>query len=132
MMDKKKILVVDDDEDLLRLLSVRLKGSGYEVYFAMDGVSCMKMAQEHHPDLILLDLGLPAGDGFQVLERLQDPLLPFASIPVVVLTGRDDLSSKVRVHQGGAKAFLRKPFDKEQLLSTINRWIGNTQQPIGR
>ena len=119
-MPQKKILVVDDDPDVRLSLHVRLKANNYDVYFAVDGVSSISEARKHMPDLILLDLGLPAGDGFTVLERLKssDTL---SLIPVIVLTGRDRLSSKGRSLRCGAGAFLQKPVNNAQLLSVIQQ-----------
>jgi CheY-like chemotaxis protein len=70
-MSAKKILIVDDDEHLLLGLAAKLKAKGYAVVSAMDGVAAVAVARQESPDLILLDLGLPAGDGFLVLERLR-------------------------------------------------------------
>ena len=81
---KKKILIVDDDADLRAALNIRLRANGYEVAFAADALSAVAQARKLTPDLILLDLGLPAGDGFSVLERLKanDSL---SLIPVIVV-----------------------------------------------
>jgi DNA-binding response OmpR family regulator len=68
-MDKAKILIVDDDPDLRRGLNLRLRSAHYETAYATDGFSAISMAQKERPDLIILDIGLPAGDGFVVLER---------------------------------------------------------------
>lgn len=118
----KKILLVDDDADQLRLLARRLERSGYRVAFASDGVSCMKAIREEQPDLILLDLGMPAGDGFVTLERIHgQPQLTHA--PVVVLTGRDEPEARDRVHKLGAAAFLTKPVSRDDLLATVWRFV---------
>jgi len=116
----KKILVVDDDPDVRLSLHVRLKANGYDVHFAVDGTSSIAEARKQMPDLILLDLGLPAGDGFTVLERLKasDTL---SLIPVIVLTGRDRVASKGRSLRAGAGAFLQKPVSNTQLLSVIQQ-----------
>jgi DNA-binding response OmpR family regulator len=119
-MTQRKVLVVDDDPDVRLSLHVRLKANNYDVFFAVDGVSAISEARKHTPDLILLDLGLPAGDGFCVLEWLQanDTL---AAIPVIVLTGRDRNASKGRSFSSGAKAFLQKPVANAQLLSVMRQ-----------
>ena len=70
-MDKPKILIVDDDPDLRRGLNLRLRASHFDTAYATDGFSAIAMAQKERPDLIILDIGLPAGDGFVVLDRLQ-------------------------------------------------------------
>jgi DNA-binding response OmpR family regulator len=117
-MNQKKILVVDDDPDVRLGLQLRLSASHYDVVLAGDGVASIAKARQHMPDLILLDLGLPAGDGFSVLERLKanDKL---SSIPVVVLTGRDRVGNRERALTAGAKTFLQKPMANEKLLAVI-------------
>jgi DNA-binding response OmpR family regulator len=117
-MAKRKILVVDDDPDLLRALRLRLRASNYEIATAGDGYSAIATAQKEHPDLIVLDLGLPAGDGFVVLERLQksDAL---SSVPVIVLSARDPQDNEARALKAGAAAFFQKPADNEELLNVI-------------
>src|ERR1700684_3403014 len=86
-------------------------------FFAADGMASIAEARKHMPDLIILDLGLPAGDGFTVLERLKanDSL---ALIPVIILSARDLNPNMARALKAGAKAFLQKPVDNAQLLST--------------
>ena len=103
-MNAKKILVVDDDPDLRLSLNVRLKANDYDVIFAADGVTSIAETRKHMPNLIILDLGLPAGDGFTVLNWLKsnDTL---SSIPVIVLSGRDRTTNRDRVLKAGAQCF---------------------------
>src|SRR5881275_1935248 len=82
-MSKAKILIVDDDPDLRRGLNLRLRASHFDTAYATDGFSAIAMAQKERPDLIILDIGLPAGDGFVVLDRLQQSA-QLSSIPVIV------------------------------------------------
>jgi len=97
---------------------VRLRANHYDTVNAGDGYSAIALAYKEHPDLIILDLGLPAGDGFVVLERLQkDDKL--SAIPVIVLTARDPQSSERRALQAGAAAFFQKPADNAELLNVI-------------
>jgi DNA-binding response OmpR family regulator len=119
-MTQKKILVVDDDPDVRLSLHVRLKANDYNVVFAVDGVSGISEARRHMPDLILLDLGLPAGDGYSVLKRLRanDNL---ALIPVIVVSGRDRNASRDPSLEAGARMFLQKPVDNGRLLSAIRQ-----------
>lgn len=117
-MAKEKILIVDDDPDLRQALRLRLRANRYETVNAVDGYSAIALAYKERPDLIILDLGLPAGDGFVVLDRLQrDDKL--STIPVVVLTARDPQSSEQRALQAGAAAFFQKPADNAELLEVI-------------
>jgi two-component system KDP operon response regulator KdpE len=117
-MQNPKILVVDDDPDLVRALRLRLRAKNYDVAIASDGYTALASAQKEHPALIILDLGLPVGDGFVVLERLQknDTL---ASIPVIVLSARDPQSNEQRALKAGAAAFFQKPADNDELLNAI-------------
>lgn len=117
-MDKAKILIVDDDPDLRRGLNVRLRSAHYDTAYATDGFSAIAMAQKERPDLIILDIGLPAGDGFVVLERLQQSAT-LATIPVIVLTARDPQATRDKIMRAGATAFFQKPADNAELLNAI-------------
>ncbi len=123
-MSQAKILLVDDDRDLVRGLSIRLKASGYDVISAYDGYSAVIQTKNEHPDLIILDLGLPGGDGFVVMERLLE-FPDCASIPVITLTGRDQASNRERSLRAGAVYYLQKPADNEELLTAIRKALGN-------
>jgi DNA-binding response OmpR family regulator len=117
-MASPKILIVDDDPDLRQALKLRLRANDYDTVHAVDGYSAIAQAYKERPSLIILDLGLPAGDGFIVLDRLQrDDKL--SSIPVIVLTARDPQSSEQRALQSGAAAFFQKPADNVELLDVI-------------
>jgi DNA-binding response OmpR family regulator len=122
-MSAKKILIVDDDEHLLIGLAAKLRASGYAVVSALDGVAAVAVARQEVPDLILLDLGLPAGDGFLVLERLR-AMTELVTTPVIVLSARDPAGNKLRSLQAGAVAFLQKPTDNRELLAEIRRALG--------
>src|SRR3990167_2651323 len=93
-MDKKKILVIDNDQDLALGLKVRLRANNYATVFATDAISAISQAVKENPDLILLDLGLPAGDGFVVMERL-DNIESLSSVPVIVMSARDRKSTRL-------------------------------------
>lgn len=117
-MASEKIMIVDDDPDLRQALKLRLRANHYDTVHAVDGYSAIALAYKERPNLIILDLGLPAGDGFVVLDRLQrDDKL--SSIPVIVLTARDPQSSEQRALQSGAAAFFQKPADNAELLEVI-------------
>jgi DNA-binding response OmpR family regulator len=120
IMDKKKILIVDDDPAIRQGYQIRLKANGYDTFFAVDAVSAFSEARKVLPDLIILDLGLPAGDGFLVMERLKS-VTQLSMIPVLVVSARDRLATKDRALRAGAKAFLQKPVDNQVLLSYIER-----------
>jgi DNA-binding response OmpR family regulator len=115
---RSKIMVVDDDPTLRQGLNLRLRANHYEVVNASDGYSALAVAQKERPDLIILDLGLPAGDGFTVLKQFQQfPALEL--IPVIVLTARDPQDNEKRSLQSGAVAFFQKPADNDELLNVI-------------
>ncbi len=117
-MASSKILIVDDDPDLRQALKLRLRANHYDTVHAADGYSAIAQAHKEQPNLIILDLGLPAGDGFVVLDRLQhDDKL--SNIPVIVLTARDPEGSEQRALQAGAAAFFQKPADNAELLEVI-------------
>ncbi|MGO9403734.1 MAG: response regulator transcription factor [Terriglobales bacterium] len=116
--NRAKIMVVDDDTDLRQALSLRLRANNFDTVNVCDGYSAIAMAQKEKPHLIILDLGLPAGDGYAVLKNLRDyPAL--ASIPVIVLTARDPEGNEKRSLESGAVAFFQKPADNEELLGVI-------------
>jgi DNA-binding response OmpR family regulator len=127
-MPKPKILVVDDDTDLTRALRLRLRANNYDIATACDGYSAIAVAQKERPDLILLDLGLPVGDGFVVLDRLQssDTL---SGIPVIVLSARDPQANEERALKAGAAAFFQKPADNDELLNAIRVSLPQGQAP---
>jgi CheY-like chemotaxis protein len=118
-----KILVIDDDADIRRLLKIRLGNEGYETAFAWDAVTALTIARKESPDLIVLDLGLPGGDGYVVMERLQT-LAPFAMIPIVVLSARPVDPNAEKSIAAGATAFVEKPIDMDTLLAAIRDALG--------
>jgi two-component system cell cycle response regulator len=122
-MTAKKVLIVEDDGDQRLAISIRLRATGYTTAFAADGVGAVSAAQRERPDLILLDLGLPAGDGFRVLERLR-AIPQLSGIPTIVLTARDAASSEDRALDLGAVAFFQKPVDAASLLGAIRQVLG--------
>jgi two-component system, OmpR family, KDP operon response regulator KdpE len=128
-MASSKILVVDDDPDLVRALRLRLRANNYEVATASDGYTAIAQAQKEKPGLIILDLGLPVGDGFAVLERLQssDTL---SGVPVIVLSARDPQTNEERALKAGAAAFFQKPADNEELLNVIRVSLGPGTAPV--
>jgi DNA-binding response OmpR family regulator len=122
-MSNKKILIVEDDADVRLGYQVLLKANHYDTFFAADSTSAVSEARKQQPDLIILDLGLPAGDGFIVLERFRaNPNL--AVIPVIVVSARDLQGNKERALKAGAKAFVQKPWNDSELLALISEQLG--------
>jgi DNA-binding response OmpR family regulator len=121
-MDRKKILVVDDEESLVRIVRLRLEAEQYEVVTAYDGEDALRKAKEDKPDLILLDLMLPKMDGFWVCGLLKKDRR-FKNIPVIIFSGRsqeDDIKFSQKV---GADAYIIKPFEPQLLLDKIKELI---------
>lgn len=123
-MDRTTILIVDDDPDLRRALKIRLRANHYKTVQASDGASAIAVAQKEQPGLIILDLGMPSGDGFVVLKQLQDSDA-LSTIPVIVLTARDPQFNEWKTLQAGATAFFQKPADNHELLSVIRAALPN-------
>ena len=115
---RQKILVIEDDPVARTDLQARLKAQGYTVALAADAASALTVVNRERPDAILLDLGLPAGDGYLVLERLRK-IKTLAAIPVLIITGRSDAETRKRVDAMGLAPVLVKPVDTEVLLAAI-------------
>ncbi len=124
-MNRKKILIVDDDRELVLGLAVRLKSRGYRVVCATDGVTGLGVAQKECPDLVLLDLGLPAGHGLKVMQHMRS-LVNTAGVPIVVLSAQDPSVVAKLTLRAGAQAFLHKSVDNDTLLATIQETLGET------
>jgi DNA-binding response OmpR family regulator len=119
----EKILIVDDDADLRELLNLRLRQRGYDTAFAMDAISAVSVARRENPDLIILDLGLPAGEGYVVIERLR-AIAALGTVPIIVVSGRADEASRERALTAGARAFIQKPFETEALVGAVEDALG--------
>jgi two-component system response regulator ArlR len=113
----KKILIVEDDENIAKALSIRLKNAGYEVSVAPDALSGVENAVKKVPDLVLLDISLPAGSGFTVAERIQS-LIPTAT-PLIFLTASRKPGLRDKAKELGAAAFFQKPYEWDDLLGAI-------------
>jgi DNA-binding response OmpR family regulator len=118
------ILVVDADADadIRQALQIRLKASGYDVHCAANGAGAITEARKHRPDLIVLDPGIPDGDGFVVLDILKTNF-NLSSIPVIVLSGRDRRATEERVLNAGGRAFLQKPIETDEFLAVIRQTL---------
>jgi len=117
---KKKILIVDDERDIVKAVMIRLQTSGYEVVTAFDGAQGVFMAHKEKPDLIILDIRMPAGDGFSVAQRLRKSIHTF-QIPIIFLTGSPEKNSEQRAQEVGARFYIKKPYDPEELLDAVRR-----------
>jgi len=110
-----KVLIVDDEAQLLRALRINLKARGYEVTTADDGVSALAVAARVRPDVVILDLGLPDMDGVEVIHGLRG----WSAVPIVVLSGRSESGDKVDALDAGADDYVTKPFGMEELLARL-------------
>jgi DNA-binding response OmpR family regulator len=122
-MGGEKILIVDDDPDIRQGMHVRLEYNGYDTCFAADALSAVAVATEEEPDLIVLDLGLPAGDGFLLIERLKMQST-LSAIPIIVVSARDARANRERAIKAGAAAYLQKPVDNAEFLAVIRKALG--------
>ncbi len=113
----KKILIVEDDTNIARALAVRLKCAGYDVAVAPDALAGLERALGKPPDLVVLDISLPAGNGFTVAERIQS-LIPTAT-PLIFLTASRKPGLREKAKELGAAAFFHKPYDATELLGAI-------------
>jgi DNA-binding response OmpR family regulator len=117
------ILIIEDDAAVRDALQALLKKVGYEVMLAADGMSAIRSAQQRPPQLVLVDLGLPGGDGFTVIERIRR-VARLRLVPIVVLTGKASEENRMRAKTAGATAFLSKPPDSAELLRVIAEATG--------
>jgi len=125
----KKILVVDDNEVILKTISLKLQGAGYKVITALDGSEAVACARKEVPDLILLDISFPPDvdgvpwDGFRIMEWFHR-LDTAKKIPVIIITGSEDSKYKDRAVTSGAVAFFHKPIDHDDLLKVVRATFG--------
>jgi two-component system KDP operon response regulator KdpE len=110
-----KVLLVDDDATLRRTLGIGLRAAGHEVLIAADGRTALQALREDHPDIVVLDLGLPDLSGMEVLRKLR----AWSTVPVVVLSARAESSEKVEALDLGADDYVTKPFGMEELLARV-------------
>lgn len=110
-----KILIADDDQQILRALRILLTARGYEVVVASTGAEALSRAVEQHPDLVMLDLGMPELNGIEVIEGLRG----WSAVPILVVSGRTGSSDKVDALDAGADDYVTKPFAADELLARI-------------
>lgn len=115
---RRKILIVDDEPEIVRALALRLTMAGYDVVAAMDGAGALMTAVTEQPDLLLLDIGLPYGDGHFVASRLRSNTKT-AHIPILFLSARNAPGDHRSARKSGAVGFIAKPYDPEELLKRV-------------
>ena len=126
----RKILVVDDNEIIIKTISLKLQGAGYQVITAMDGAEAVAAARKENPDLILLDISFPPDvnglqwDGFRIMEWFHR-LDAAKKIPVIIITGSEDRKMKERAKSSGVVAYFQKPLEHDQLLKVVRATLGD-------
>ena len=125
---KKRILLVDDDPDILKVNRILLEREGYDVLTATDGEEALDLVKQGEVDLMVLDIMMPGVDGFEVCQRLKEDDESF-QIPVLMLTAKTELADKILGYFVGAADYLSKPYDKAVLLGKIRNLLG--ERPAG-
>lgn len=115
-----KVLIVEDDADIARLLGLKLRQVGCEVAFAGDAVTAVTIARKEDPDVIVIDIGLPGGGGILIMERLK-AMAHLAMKPVIVMSAGSPLESERLAQEAGAVAFFSKPIDLDAFAATVRR-----------
>ncbi|MDR2256908.1 MAG: response regulator transcription factor [Arthrobacter sp.] len=114
-----KVLIADDDGQMVRALGLLLRARGDEVIAARDGAEALQAATARHPDVCLVDLGMPKLSGFEVIEGIR----AFSAVPILVLSGRTDSADKVRALDAGADDYVTKPFGVDELLARLRALV---------
>ena len=115
MERKQRLLVVDDDQEVLRMVNRLFELEGYDVVTAADGKSAMALLEEHEPDLIVLDIMMPELNGFQVLDLVRQS----SDIPIIMLTARSEVTTLHNALALGADDYVKKPFHTRELLARV-------------
>lgn len=121
-----KLLIADDDPQMVRALRITLAAHGYEVVVAPDGAAAVAAAAQTHPDIIMLDLGMPRLDGIEVIQALRG----WTNVPIIVVSGRTGSADKVEALDAGADDFVTKPFQVDELLARL-RALSRRSVPAG-
>ena len=127
----ERVLVVDDEQPILRAMAVNLRARGYDVDVAATGEEALELASRHRPDAVVLDLGLPGIGGIDVIRGLRG----WSAVPILILSARDDRGSKVAALDAGADDYVTKPFDMEELLARLRAALrrgssGSAEEPV--
>lgn len=121
-MAQKKILIIDDEKDLIETLTLRLEGHGYKILSAPDGVAGLKLLQLEKPDVVLLDVMMPKMDGYLVCRSIKkDPL--YATTKVLMLSAKALAEDKRKGEEAGCDAYITKPFDGKELVRVIEKFL---------
>jgi len=127
-MDKKKILTVDDDFNITRLLKFKLNKEGFDVFEAHNGEEALKTATSLKPDLILLDIMMPKMTGWEVNKKLREDS-KLKNIPVIMVTAVSQLNEQLKsLKAEGVRDYITKPFNFSELINTVNRVLSQTKE----
>jgi DNA-binding response OmpR family regulator len=121
----RRVLVADDDQDVRKLVCDLLERAGYEVVGAADGQECLRALYQRHPDLVVLDVGMPGLDGWEALSRIRE----VANVPVLMLTARAEEFDRVRGLRAGADDYVSKPFGRQELLARVEAVLRRAGSP---
>jgi len=122
--EQKKILVIDDDPSIQEILRIILERSGYKVYRAIDGEEAVNQFVDTKPDLVISDISMPKGDGFNVAIVIRSKEEGDRRIPILLISAfYDEISNRENAERCGADSFLRKPFTREQLLNAVEELL---------
>ena len=111
----ERVLVVDDEPQILRALAINLRARGYDVDLAASGEDALRQAADHHPDVVILDLGLPGISGIEVIRGLRG----WSSVPIIILSAREAEADKIAALDAGADDYVTKPFGAGELLARL-------------
>ncbi|HKN92408.1 MAG TPA: response regulator, partial [Acidimicrobiia bacterium] len=122
-----RVLVVDDEPQILRALSINLRARGYDVDLAPSGEEALRQAADHHPDVVILDLGLPGISGIDVIRGLRG----WSKVPIIILSAREAESEKIAALDAGADDYVTKPFGMNELLARLRAATRRATAPSG-
>lgn len=123
---RKRILIVDDDVEIVDTLQAALEASGYDVVFARDGTQGLAMSIREEPDLMILDMMMPKRSGFLVLEKLQR--IRDEMLPIIMITANEGNRHRALAEMLGVSEYLHKPFPMDQLLRAVKRLLGESEE----
>jgi len=129
VLSKRKILLVDDDPLILRIVTQSLTASGYQVEAAASGVMAIALVQQNPPDLILLDVMMPEMDGYEVCQRLRQ-VRQGVSVPIIMLTAMDETESVIKGLRSGADDYVTKPFEIDELVMRVEAHLRRTERDV--
>jgi phosphate regulon transcriptional regulator PhoB len=125
-----KVLVIDDEKDIVSLLRYHLEKSGFHCLEGMDGTTALRLVREHHPDLLILDLMLPGMDGLEICRQLRQDAAT-ARLPILMLTAKAEEVDRVVGLEVGADDYVVKPFSPRELVARVRAILRRSQEPAG-